>query len=76
MVLAAVVAPKLPYVIPLQPEFIRPQDGSDKQDCQQRAALRWLAEVAPLYSDLDVTFLGDAMYATQGPSGSALWYNA
>ena len=65
VVLAAVVAPKLPYVIPLQPEFIRPQDGTDKQDCEQRAALRWLAEVAPLYSDLDITFLGDAMYATQ-----------
>jgi len=65
VVLAAVVAPKLPYVIPLQPEFIRPQDGTDKQDCEQRAALRWLAEVAPLYSDLDITLLGDAMYATQ-----------
>jgi hypothetical protein len=65
VVLAAVVAPKLRHVIPLQPEFIRPQDGTDKQDCEQRAARRWLAEVAPRYSDLDVTLLGDAIYATQ-----------
>jgi hypothetical protein len=65
VVLAAVVAPKMPHVIPLQPEFIRPQDGTDKQDCEQRAARRWLAEVAPRYSDLDITLLGDAMYATQ-----------
>jgi hypothetical protein len=65
VLLAAVVAPKISHVIPLQPEFIRPQDGSDKQDCEQRAAHRWLAEVAPRYSELDVTLLGDAMYATQ-----------
>jgi hypothetical protein len=65
VMLAAVVAPKLSHVIPLQPEFIRPQDGTDKQDCEQRAARRWLTQVAPLYSDLDITLLGDAMYATQ-----------
>ena len=65
VVLAGVGAPKMGYVIPLQPEFIRPQDGVDKQDCEQRAARRWLAEVAPRYSDLDVTLLGDAIYATQ-----------
>src|SRR5271169_283623 len=65
VMLAAVVAPKLPHVIPLQPEFIRPQDGSDKQDCEQRAARRWLAQVAPQYSQLDITLLGDALYATQ-----------
>jgi hypothetical protein len=65
VLLAAVVAPKMRHVIPLQPEFIHPQDGTDKQDCEQRAARRWLAHVAPLYSDLDVTLLGDAIYATQ-----------
>jgi hypothetical protein len=65
VMLAAVVAPKIAHVIALQPEFIRPQDGADKQDCEQQAARRWLAEVAPLYSDLDITLLGDALYATQ-----------
>jgi hypothetical protein len=65
VLLAAVVAPKMGHVIALQPEFIHPQDGTDKQDCEQRAARRWLAHVAPLYSDLDVTLLGDAIYATQ-----------
>jgi len=65
VLMAAVVAPKQPQVIPLQPEFIRPQDGKDRQDCEQRAAQRWLAEVGPQYSDLDITLLGDALYATQ-----------
>ena len=65
VMMAAVVAPGVPHVIPLQPEFIRPQDGTDKQDCEQRAAHRWLTEIAPLYSDLDITLLGDALYATQ-----------
>ena len=30
-------------VIPLAPEFIRPQDGHDKQDCENAAAKRWLS---------------------------------
>ena len=41
------------------------KDGrTDKQDCEQRAARRWLAQVAPRYGELDITLLGDALYAT------------
>ena len=43
MVLAAVlVAPGKEHVITLDPEFITPQDGHDKQDCEQQAIKRWV----------------------------------
>ena len=43
MVLAAVlVAPHKEHVIALDPEFITPQDGHDKQDCEQQAIKRWV----------------------------------
>jgi len=38
--MAAIVAPGVKHVLPLQMEFICPQDGSAKQDCEQRAAHR------------------------------------
>ncbi len=65
VLLAAVAVPKQPQGIPLQAEFIRPQDGRDRQNNEQHAAQRWLIEVAPRHSHLDVTLLGDALYATQ-----------
>jgi hypothetical protein len=37
-------------VVPLRPEFIRPQDGQAKQDCEINAAKRWLAAHAAQYS--------------------------
>ena len=36
------VAPGENRVIALEPEFVRPQDGCEKQDCELRAAERWL----------------------------------
>lgn len=56
------VKPGLDKVIALAPEFIRPQDGSDKQDCELNAAKRWLAENGDDYSQLNVTLLGDDLY--------------
>ena len=38
-----IVAPGNPRVIPLEPEFITPQDGHDKQDCENAAAKCWLS---------------------------------
>jgi len=40
MVQAAIVAPGHDRAVPLQPEFIAPQDGSEKQDCESRAGRR------------------------------------
>jgi hypothetical protein len=56
------VKPGLDKVIPLAPEFVRPQDGAQKQDCALNAAKRWLAEAGERYSSLGVTLLGDDRY--------------
>lgn len=49
-------------VIPLAPEFICPQDGHDKQDCEINASLRWLASQGSQYAELGTTVLGDDLY--------------
>ena len=62
---ATVVAPKQSCVIPLEPEFILPQDGHDKQDCETEAAKRWMKRVAPNYADHNPVYLGDDLFARQ-----------
>jgi hypothetical protein len=52
-------------VIPLEPEFITPQDGHEKQDCENAAAKRWLSEYGARYRALGVTILGDDLYCKQ-----------
>ena len=37
VVAASVVKPSKNWVLPLRPEFIEPQQGYDKQDCESRA---------------------------------------
>ncbi len=59
------VKPGQSQVLPLPPEFIVPQDGSEKQDCERVAAKRWLAQQHKHFSDHSVTFLGDDLYANQ-----------
>ena len=56
------VHPKQDKVIPLPPEFIVPQDGHDKQDCELNAARRWLKKHHDQYSRLKATVLGDDLY--------------
>src|SRR4029077_16664716 len=55
---ATLVAPGHNQVVPLEPEFIAPQDGAEKQDCESRAARRWLATHAACYSRLGPIFSG------------------
>ena len=43
MLAAMIVAPGHNMVLPLMPEFITPQDGAEKQDCERNAAKRWLS---------------------------------
>lgn len=59
------VKPGQSQVLPLPPEFIVPQDGSEKQDCERVAAKRWLAEHSGHFPDHTVTYLGDDLYANQ-----------
>ncbi len=65
MVSATVVAPGESRVIPLQPEFVSPQDGHDKQDCENAAVKRWLTAYGENYKPLRPVYLGDDLYACQ-----------
>lgn len=59
------VKPGQAQVLPLPPEFIVPQDGSEKQDCERVAAKRWLLQHRQHFEDYSVTYLGDDLYANQ-----------
>ena len=65
VVTPVIVAPGQAQVIPLVPEFVVPQDGHDKQDCENAAAKRWLLQYGQCYSALNVTVLGDDLYSHQ-----------
>jgi len=60
-----IVAPGNNKVISLQPEFITPQDGHKKQDCENAAAKRWINRNASVYKHLGITMLGDDLYCKQ-----------
>lgn len=62
---ASLVAPGHNQVVPLEPEFIVPQDGAEKQDCESRAARRWLAAHGPQYARLKPIYLGDDLFSNQ-----------
>ena len=62
-IIPVIVAPGRREVIPLEPEFITPQDGHAKQDCEQVAAKRWIERQAERYQQ--VTILGDDLYCKQ-----------
>ena len=65
MLAATLVAPGHDKVIPLPPEFIVPQDGAQKQDCESAAAKRWLATHGGHYADLAPVYLGDDLFSRQ-----------
>jgi len=65
VVTPVVVAPGQDKVLALEPEFILPQDGHDKQDCETAAAKRWLAQYGARYGPLGATILGDDLYCHQ-----------
>jgi hypothetical protein len=62
---ATIVAPGHDRAIPLQPEFVAPQDGHEKQDCESRAARRWLAAHSAQYAALKPIDLGDDRFSRQ-----------
>lgn len=57
-----IVAPEHEKVIPLPPQFVQPQDGHEKQDCELAAAGRWLAQWGAHYAARGMTALGDDLY--------------
>jgi hypothetical protein len=60
-----IVCPGQSQVIALPPEYIMPQDGHAKQDCERAAGKRWLAKHAEQIAPHGVTFLGDDLYSNQ-----------
>jgi hypothetical protein len=60
-----IVCPGQSQVIALPPEYIIPQDGHDKQDCERAAGKRWLRTHAKQVAPHGVTFLGDDLYSNQ-----------
>jgi hypothetical protein len=62
---ATLVAPGHDKVVPLEPEFIAPQDGAEKQDCENTAAKRWLVAHDAGYARFDPIYLGDDLFSRQ-----------
>jgi len=60
-----IVAPGHSQVISLVPEYIVPQDGHAKQDCERMAAKRWVKQQARLFKPYSATLLGDDLYSNQ-----------
>jgi hypothetical protein len=59
------VAPGDARVIALEPEFITPQDGHDKQDSEQQALKRWVMRNAGRFGEWRVTILTDDLHSHQ-----------
>ena len=59
------VAPEDDYVVSLEPEFITPQDGVEKQDCEQAAVHRWVKRNAQRFAPNSVTVLTDDLHSRQ-----------
>jgi hypothetical protein len=70
-----IVSPGHAQVVPLRPEFITPQDGHVKQDCEIAAAKRWLQAHAQRYCTGNDTLLGDDLYAHQPFCRQVLLHN-
>jgi hypothetical protein len=62
---ATAVAPGHAKVVALFPEFIAPQDGAEKQDCERNAAKRWHSRHADRLRPLRPVYLGDDLFACQ-----------
>ena len=65
MLASMIVAPGHNMVLPLMPEFITPQDGAEKQDCERNAAKHWLSAHGERVQDLRPVYLGDALFSCQ-----------
>lgn len=57
-----IVHPYENYFFPLAPEFVTPQDGKDKQDCERNAAKRWLKSFRERHKTTKATFQVDALH--------------
>lgn len=60
-----VVAPQQRHVLAYVPEFVVPQDGHEKQDCERAATQRWLAREQAHLQRYRAVLMGDDLYSNQ-----------
>lgn len=60
-----IVAPGRADVVSLEPEFIWPQDGSEKEDCEQKAIKRWVERNHHRFAPFSLTILADDLHSRQ-----------
>ena len=60
-----IASPGNSRVIALEPEFIVPQDGHEKQDCERAATKLWLEQYGTRYAALKATVMGDDLFCNQ-----------
>jgi hypothetical protein len=64
-ILPVIVSPSQSEVISLAPEFMIPQDGHEKQDCEVTGAKRWIAHHQSDFEEGSIMLLGDDLYSHQ-----------
>ena len=64
-ILPVIVKASNPRALPLSPEFITPQDGHEKQDCEREATKRWVKRNSAALKGWRYTMLGDDLYSNQ-----------
>jgi len=62
---ASIVSPEYNQVLPLMPEFIRNEDGTQKQDCELNASKRWLKRFNKLFEEYQIVILGDDLFSRE-----------
>ncbi len=72
VLMSAIVVPWDNIAIPLAPEFIKPQDGSKKQDCEINAGKRWMNDFRRRHKNVSATLLGDDLFSKQPMCEQAL----
>jgi len=66
------VKPGFNKAISLPPEHISPQDGHNKQDCENAAFKRWIKSHKDKYKGLGITCTGDDLYSKNPICGMLL----
>jgi len=65
VLMAVVCAPEERVILTLEPEFITPQDGAEKQDSEPAALKRWIRKHSHRFAPWEVTLLADDLHAHQ-----------
>ena len=63
MLAGTIVKPGSTTVLPVAPQMITNTDGEEKQDCERKAATRWLCKHSDEYQWLSPTLLGDDLFS-------------